>query len=160
MSLLFHLPPTRFAILESFDLSLVGVLQITALSVLCALVSIAFCVSMHKTERLLQKKLPNPYGRVLVGSGVLIALTLLFGTGYNGAGMEAIFTAMGGAAEPWDWVLKIVFTAVTIGCGFKGGEIIPSFFIGATFGCFMGSLLGFRPASAQRSALWRCSAAR
>lgn len=145
VSLLFHLPPTRFAILESFDLSLVGVLQITALSVLCALVSIAFCVSMHKTERLLQKKLPNPYGRVLVGSGVLIALTLLFGTGYNGAGMEAIFTAMGGAAEPWDWVLKIVFTAVTIGCGFKGGEIIPSFFIGATFGCFMGSLLGIPP---------------
>ncbi len=43
-----------------------------ALSVLCALVSIAFCVSMHKTERLLQRKLVNPYARVLLGSAVLI----------------------------------------------------------------------------------------
>ncbi len=87
VSLLFHLPPTRFAILEAFDLSLVGVVQITALSVLCALVSIAFCVSMHKTEHLLQRKLPNPYVRVLVGSAVLIVLTLLCGTDYNGAGI-------------------------------------------------------------------------
>ena len=53
---------------------------------------------------------------------------------------------LGGAALPWDWILKIVFTALTLGCGFKGGEIIPSFFIGATFGCFMGGLLGV-PAS-------------
>ena len=145
VSLLFHLPPTRFAILQAFDLSPLGVLQITALSVLCALVSIAFCVSMHKTERLLQKKLPNPYVRVLAGSAALIVLTLLCGTDYNGAGTTAIFIAMGGVAVPWAWILKIVFTAITIGCGFKGGEIIPSFFIGATFGCFMGGLLGIPP---------------
>lgn len=145
VSLLFHLPPTRFAILEAFDLSLVGVVQVTALSVLCALVSIAFCVSMHKTEHLLQRKLPNPYVRVLVGSAALIVLTLLCGTDYSGAGEQIILMAMGGAALPWAWILKIVFTAITLGCGFKGGEIIPSFFIGATFGCFMGSLLGIPP---------------
>ena len=38
------------------------------------------------------------------------------------------------------------FTAVTIGCGFKGGEVVPSFFVGATFGCWVGSLLGLPPA--------------
>lgn len=146
VSLLFRLPPTRFAILEAFDLSPAGVLQIMALSVLCALVSIAFCVSMHKTERLLQRKLVNPYARVLLGSAVLIVLTLLCGTDYNGAGTDVITAAMGGAAVPWAWALKIVFTALTIGCGFKGGEIVPAFFIGATFGCFMGGLLGI-PAS-------------
>ena len=146
VSLLFRLPPTRFAILEAFDLSPAGVLQIMALSVLCALVSIAFCVSMHKTERLLQRKLVNPYARVLLGSAVLIVLTLLCGTDYNGAGTDVITAAMGGAAVPWAWALKIVFTALTIGCGFKGGEIVPAFFIGATFVCFMGGLLGI-PAS-------------
>ena len=146
VSLLFRLPPTRFAISEAFDLSPAGVLQIMALSVLCALVSIAFCVSMHKTERLLQRKLVNPYARVLLGSAVLIVLTLLCGTDYNGAGTDVITAAMGGAAVPWAWALKIVFTALTIGCGFKGGEIVPAFFIGATFGCFMGGLLGI-PAS-------------
>ncbi len=146
VSLLFQLQPTRFAVLEVFDLSPLGVVQIAALSVLCALVSIAFCVSMHKTERLFGRKLPNPYLRVLAGSAALIGLTLLWGTDYNGTGINGIMAAMGGTAQPWDWVLKIVFTAVTIGCGFKGGEIIPSFFVGATFGCFMGGLLGV-PAS-------------
>lgn len=145
ISLLFQLPPTRFTILEAFPLSPVGLLQITALSVLCALVSIAFCVSMHKTDRLLQRRLPNPYLRVLLGSAALIVLTLLCGTDYNGAGTDVILAAVGGTAVPWAWLLKIVFTAITIGCGFKGGEIIPSFFIGATFGCFMGGLLGIPP---------------
>ena len=146
VSLLFRLPPTRFAILEAFDLSPTGVLQIMVLSVLCALVSIAFCVSMHKTEQLLQRRLANPYARILLGSAVLIVLTLLCGTDYNGAGTDVITAAMGGVAVPWAWALKIVFTALTIGCGFKGGEIVPAFFIGATFGCFMGGLLGI-PAS-------------
>ena len=50
ISLLFHLPPTRFGVLPSFDLSPVGTIQVVALAVLCALVSIAFCVTLHKTE--------------------------------------------------------------------------------------------------------------
>lgn len=142
VSLLFQLPPTRFYLAHYFELSPLGVVKIAALSVLCALVSIVFCVSMHKTEKFLQKRLPNPYLRVLAGSAVLIVLMLLFGTDYNGAGMGLITAAVNGEAVPWAWLLKIVFTAITIGCGFKGGEIIPSFFIGATFGCFMGGLLG------------------
>ena len=40
---------------------------------------------------------------------------------------------------------KIIFTALTLGAGFKGGEIVPSFFIGATFGCLFGNLTGFEP---------------
>ena len=43
------------------------------------------------------------------------------------------------------FLLKIVFTAVTLGSGYKGGEIVPSFFLGATFGCLMGQLLGISP---------------
>ena len=142
ISILFQLQPTRFAVVQGLELSPIGVAQVIALSVLCALVSIIFCVSMHKTEHLLREKFPNPYIRILLGSAVLLLLTLLCGTDYNGAGEHVLETAMGGTAEPWAWVLKIVFTAITIGCGFRGGEIIPSFFIGATFGCFMGGLLG------------------
>ena len=41
--------------------------------------------------------------------------------------------------------MKILFTAITLGAGFKGGEIVPSFFVGATFGCAIGGLLGFSP---------------
>ena len=41
--------------------------------------------------------------------------------------------------------MKIIFTAVTISCGFKGGEIVPTLFIGSTFGCVFGPLLGLDP---------------
>ena len=47
-----------------------------------------------------------------------------------------------GQALPWDFLCKIFLTALTLACGFKGGEVVPSFFVGATFGCVVGPLLG------------------
>ena len=55
-------------------------------------------------------------------------------------------TAGKGSVRPEAFVLKMLFTALTLGAGFKGGEIVPSFFIGATMGCVVGPLLGL-PAS-------------
>ncbi|HPU22279.1 MAG TPA: chloride channel protein, partial [Thermoclostridium caenicola] len=73
----------------------------------------------------------------------MIALTYLLGTyDYNGAGMDLIARAVNGEAKPEAFLLKILFTAITIGAGYKGGEIVPTFFIGATFGCAAGGLLG------------------
>ena len=66
----------------------------------------------------------------------MIALTLLAGCrDYNGAGGHVIAAALGGTAKPEAFLLKIVFTAITLGCGFKGGEIVPTLFVGSTFGC-------------------------
>jgi H+/Cl- antiporter ClcA len=48
----------------------------------------------------------------------------------------------GGSVVWYAFILKMVFTAMTLGGGFKGGEIVPSFFIGATLGCVLGPLLG------------------
>ena len=48
----------------------------------------------------------------------------------------------GGQAAPDAFFWKLLFTAVTIGSGFKGGEVVPTFFIGATLGCVLGGLLG------------------
>jgi len=56
--------------------------------------------------------------------------------------MGVIESALSGDARNWAWLWKIVFTIITISCGFKGGEVVPSFFIGATFGCVVGPLLG------------------
>ena len=47
-----------------------------------------------------------------------------------------------GRAVPAAFLWKMVFTALTLSVGFKGGEVVPSFFIGATFGCVVGPLLG------------------
>jgi H+/Cl- antiporter ClcA len=118
------------------------------LAILCALLSMAFCVIMHRTAALYKKYLPNQYLRVVVGGLVIIALTLLEGSrDYNGAGGQLITLALAGTVHvPWAFLLKLVFTALTLGAGFRGGEIVPTFFIGATFGCAAAPLIGLDPA--------------
>ena len=117
------------------------------LAVACALLSMAFCVLMHKTNHLYKKYLSNQYLRVLAGAAILIVLTLLVGSrDYNGAGGNVIEAALAGHAVPYAFLLKMLFTAVTLGAGFRGGEIVPTFFVGATFGCAAAPLLGLDPA--------------
>ena len=134
-------PPTRFTI-PVLALLPVDMVRVAALAVLCAVVSIVFCRVLHAVERAAEHWLKNVWLRAAVGGAVLVALTLLLGTDYNGAGMGIIGQALSGEAKTVAWVWKILFTAVTIGCGFKGGEVVPSFFIGAAFGCVVGPLLG------------------
>lgn len=126
----------------------VSLLQCGALAVLAALVSIAFCVLMHEAGHLYKKYIPNQYLRSLAGAALVILLTLLEGSGdYNGAGGHIIELAVEGQVRvPWAFLLKMIFTALTLGAGFRGGEIVPTLFIGSTFGCAMGPLLGLDPA--------------
>lgn len=126
----------------------VSLLQCGGLATLAALVSIAFCVLMHGAGRLYKKYIPNQYLRVLAGAAMVIVLTLVEGSGdYNGAGGHIIELAVEGEVHvPWAFLLKMVFTALTLGAGFRGGEIVPTLFIGSTFGCAVGPLLGLDPA--------------
>ena len=130
------------------ELGPVSLLQCGALAVLAALLSIAFCVLMHETGHLYKKYIPNQYLRALAGAAFVIVLTLVERSGdYNGAGGNLIELAVEGEVHvPWAFLLKMVFTALTLGAGFRGGEIVPSLAIGATFGCVTGPLMGMDPA--------------
>lgn len=76
--------------------------------------------------------------------GLILSLILFFlGTRYSGLGSPIITLAVTkGEALPWDWILKIILTSLTIGIGYKGGEVTPLFFIGATLGAAVGSQTG------------------
>ena len=141
VSVLMGVPPTRFTVTVP-GLEVRTMLLVMVLALLCAVVSILFCRGLHGVERLLKRTLKSPYLRVAAGAAVLIGLTLLTNGDYNGAGMEVISRAIAGQADPWAWVWKLLFTAITIGCGFKGGEVVPSFFVGAAFGCVAAGWLG------------------
>ena len=141
VSVLMGVPPTRFTVTVP-GLEVRTMLLVMVLALLCAVVSILFCRGLHGVEHLLKRTLKNPYLRVAVGAAVLIGLTLLTNGDYNGAGMEVIGRAIAGQADPWAWVWRLLFTAITIGCGFKGGEVVPSFFVGAAFGCVAAGWLG------------------
>ncbi len=120
--------------------------RVAVLGIGCAAVSILFCVTIKAAKRTFVKYIKNDFVQVLVGSGIVILLTVLLGTtDYNGAGMDVIERAFSGKTSPAAFLLKIGFTAITLGAGFKGGEIVPSFFTGATFGCFFGRLIGLDP---------------
>lgn len=122
-------------------------IRVLILAAIAAVASILFTTVMHTVGHAAAKWMKNPYLRVAVGGCVIIVLSLAEKSGdYNGAGGYIIARAVEqGKAVPWAFALKIVFTAVTLGCGFKGGEIVPAFFAGATLGCAVGPLLGLDP---------------
>ena len=143
---MFKVAPVRFEIANLPSYEPKTFLRVAALSALVAGLSILFCLAMHYTEVLSRKLFKNAFVRAAAGGAVIIVLTLIFGHDYNGAGMDVIEKAVeGGSAVGYAFLLKLVFTAVTIGSGYKGGEIVPTLFIGSTFGCVCGALVGLDP---------------
>ncbi len=148
--------PERFVIHQPSGLTWSNSWRIVLLGVGCALVGMLFCIVMHTASHLYQTYFKNQYLRILVGSALVIGCTLLLGTrAYNGAGMDTITLAIteGVLLHPLAFVFKMLLTALTLGCGFRGGEIVPTFFVGATFGCLVGPLLGLDPGLAAAVAL-------
>ncbi|NFH88645.1 chloride channel protein [Clostridium botulinum] len=146
VSLLFGLEPVRFNINVIPNISTENIIKVAILGALCALVSIIFCETLHKTNKFLSNLIKNDYLRIICGGLAIVALTFIVGCrDYNGAGMDIIANAINGQAKPEAFILKIIFTAITISVGYKGGEIVPTFFIGATFGCLVGRLIGLDP---------------
>ena len=127
-------------------LSLISMLQTGGLAILCAFISILFCLIMKYTKEGLTKLFKNPYIRMMCGGVIFIALAMIFGDEYTGLGAKTIVIAVNeGHANYYDFILKMIFTAVTMAIGFKGGEIVPTLFIGSTFGCAIGAHLGLDP---------------
>ena len=128
---------------EAFNITLANCWQYLILAVLVSLLGIFMCTVFHKAEHLAAHHISNPFVRIVAGGAVITALTLLVGDHrFNGAGMDMALKAVAGEADWYSFLLKMLFTAVTLAAGFKGGEIVPTFCIGATFGCVLGGLLG------------------
>ena len=139
--------PETFHVVDIPKLTIETGLKMGAIAVGCAVISIVFCMVLNGVAGAYGRWFKNPYVRVVVGSCLVIGITLLLGTSdYMGAGAELIEKAVEeGQARPLDFFWKLALTALTMRAGFRGGEIVPSFCIGATFGCVMGNWLGLSP---------------
>lgn len=136
----------RFHVAEIPEFALKGALLIGLLALLCAGLSVIFCKALHGAEHLNKKYIKNPYLRVFAGGVVVILLSKVLGTTeYLGGGMNIVERAVEGEVIWCAFLLKILFTAVSLGAGFKGGEIVPTLFVGGTFGCLFGQMAGFSP---------------
>ncbi len=141
----FHAIPTQFAVTGTPEIGILPLLKVSLLGILCAIVSILYCFVMHGAGLLYKRWIPNQYLRAAVGGVLVILLALVFGRDYLGMGGDVIAAAFLHSARPEAFLLKLIFTALTLGAGFRGGEIVPAFFVGATFGSFTGSLIGLTP---------------
>lgn len=130
--------------IPALDLKAVGLLVL--LGILCAAISILFCVLLHTAEHAYRKYFPDARVRILAGSFLFIALTLLSGTrDYCGSSMGLIESSIEGSVRYEAFLMKMLFTAVALGAGFKGGEIVPTLCVGAALGCAFGEITGFAP---------------
>ena len=139
--------PEAFHVVNIPELSVETGLKMGLVALGCAVISIVFCIILNETARLYNKFFPNKYIRVAAGAVLVIGITLLLGTrDYMGAGAELIEKAVeNGETGYLTFFWKMILTALTMRAGFRGGEIVPSFCVGATFGCMMGQLIGFSP---------------
>ena len=146
-ALQFGVSPETFEVVEIPNLTVINGLKMGVIAAGCSLVCILFCLMLKYTGLIYSKYLKNPYLRIFVAACVIIALTALLGTGdYMGAGSNLIERAVEeGQARPLDFLWKMILTALTMRAGYRGGEIVPAFSIGATFGCILGHALGFSP---------------
>lgn len=143
----FGIHPESFHVSGIPELTAVTGLKMLLVAVGCGIVSILFCMALKAVGDFYRRFLKNPYLRILAASGAVILITVLLRTSdFMGAGNELIQRAVEeGQARPLDFLWKLILTSITMKAGFRGGEIVPSFCIGATFGCMAGQLLGLSP---------------
>lgn len=117
-------------------------LKVILIGAICAVISVFFCMLLGGTGKLF-KKIKNHALRAAAGGVIVVLLTVIEGSGmYNGTGGAAIISAFAKSPFFAAFLIKMLFTAVTLGSGFKGGEIFPVFFIGSSFGSVFAPLLG------------------
>ncbi len=125
--------------------------KVAIAAVFFGLASVLFAELTHGLGRIFKSVMPVPYLRPAIGGVIVIGLALLIGPDYLGLGVNAdpnhpaqvsiVNCFKPGQATPLSWWWKILFTAVTLSCGFKGGEVTPLFFIGAALGNALARLL-------------------
>ena len=134
----------RFSLTSLPAINFDSLWKTAVLGVAVGVVALVFCTLLHQGEKVIDKIIKNPFIKVVIGAAAVILLTHIVGNNdYNGGGIfviERIFESE--TVHPAAFLLKIIFTVISVAAGFKGGEIVPSLFIGATSGGVFSQVLG------------------
>ena len=143
ISMMFGTGFEQFVIAEIPVFSLKTALYIILLGILCGILAQFFCLILHSSEKIYKKLTKSPYIRIIISSAILISLTYILKTDmFLGTSSIILEEAFYGELPWYTFIMKLIFTAVTLGAGFKGGEIVPTFCVGAAFGALFGKLTG------------------
>jgi H+/Cl- antiporter ClcA len=124
------------------NVNVMGLISAIVAGVIFGIVAMIFAQLTHRINYIFKNKISYPPLRPAIG-GVIVALAVwaVGTTKYIGLGIPTIVDAFSIQLPPWDFAAKIAFTAVTLGAGFKGGEVTPLFYIGATLGNALSHIL-------------------
>jgi H+/Cl- antiporter ClcA len=126
---------THYSIPNIPEISLHNIVYTAIVGVLSGFAALLFSRSTHFWGSLFSKNIKYPPLRPFVG-GIILAIAFAgFGfTKFSGLGVPVIIDSFSNQNQWYDFLLKILFTGFTLGAGFKGGEVTPLFFVGATLG--------------------------
>lgn len=126
---------TQYTIFEVPDFNVINFLWTLLVGIIFGLIAWTFSKTTHFWTQIFKSKIQRPPLRPVIGGVVLAIIFFAMGSSrYMGLGIPIIQSAFTEQVLPYDFILKILFTAFTLGAGFKGGEVTPLFFIGATLG--------------------------
>ena len=126
------------------------ILRLAILGIIFGIVGGGFARLLPLSKKFFAARFPNPIKRVAIMGVVLSLLLIVCWQGrYSGLGTNLIDMIFSGSAEAaaseiyaYDWLLKMLFTIVTLSVGFQGGEVTPLFTIGATLGTVLAAIVG------------------
>ncbi|MBJ7509368.1 MAG: chloride channel protein, partial [Ilumatobacteraceae bacterium] len=121
-------------------------LRLVLVGIAAGLAARLFIEVLHGVKKTISDLISWVPGRPVIGALATLALMLIFGRDYLGLSLPLVEQALGGSvASWWDPVLKILFTAIALGCAIPGGEVTPLFVVGATLGSAMSGPLHLSP---------------
>ncbi|GAB3243558.1 voltage-gated chloride channel family protein [Hymenobacter seoulensis] len=132
---------THYPQLDAEPITILGLLLTVGVGILCGLTARSFAGLTHQVTQWFKHVSYPPLRPVLGGALVALAVAALGTTKYIGLGVPTIVAAFQAPLPPQDFLLKLALTALTLGCGFKGGEVTPLFFIGAALGSALALVL-------------------
>ena len=133
---------THYHIGEIPDVTLGIIVLCIGAGIVFGLSGALFSKACHFWGKLFKNTIKYAPLRPMLG-GVLLAIAVYFigTTKYIGLGVPTIVQSFSEQMQPWDFLLKILFTSFTLGAGFKGGEVTPLFYTGATLGSALSLVL-------------------
>lgn len=136
-------PHSHYPVLANVGIDGWLAVKVAIAGILFGLTSLLFIELTHGVKALALRLLPRAVLRPFAGGIIVIALALIFGSDYLGLSLPLIGRALDGSdVLPLAFLLKLIFTAITLGTGFLGGEVTPLFVIGSTLGYTLSLLLG------------------
>ena len=117
-------------------------MKVCVAAIIFGLTAMVFSKLLHKVKHLLASYFQHYMWRSLIGGALIIALASILGTrNYLGLSLPLLSQAFETDINPFSFVWKMLFTIITLGSGFQGGEVTPLFVIGATLGHTLSILL-------------------